>query len=151
MRASSIAYSAEIRPEPNGRRLVIACALLLALAACVILVSLPLPGWIRVLLCVAWTGMAARELRRLQVAWHACRRLRFSGDGQIEVLTADAGWVTARLLPGSLLLQNAGWMHLQTSHAGRFGELLFRPPGAAADWRRLQVIWRHVGAWGGSC
>ena len=143
---SSTAYFAEITPEPALRRIVLWSGVTLVVVACVIILSLPLAPWLRLAACGLWTALAGRELRHLQRAWRACRRLRFSADGGIELLEADGQWHAASLEAGSVLLQKAGWVRLRNRHGDRYGELFCGDPRRSPDWRRLQVIWRHVGA-----
>ncbi|RZV35224.1 MAG: hypothetical protein EX272_10980 [Chromatiales bacterium] len=143
---SSIAYFAEITPEPLLRRIVLWSGVTFALMGCLIILSLPVAVWLRLAGCGLWAVMTGRELRQLRRAWRVCRRLRFDADGDVELLEADGQWHAARLEAGSLLLQKAGWMRLQSRHGGRHGELLRGDVRSSPDWRRLQVIWRHVGA-----
>ena len=143
---SSTAYFAEITPEPFLRRIVLWSGVTLAVAACLIILSLPVAAWLRLAGCGLWAAMAGRELRLLQRAWRACRRLRFRAGGDIELLEADGQWHAASLEAGSVLLQKAGWIRLRNRCGVRYGELLRGNARSSADWRRLQVIWRHVGA-----
>ena len=143
---SSTAYFAEITPEPFLRRIVLWSGVTLAVAACLIILSLPVATWLRLAGCGLWVAMAGWELRQLQRAWRACRRLRFWAGGDIELLEGDGQWHAASLEAGSVLLRKAGWIRLRNRRGGRYGELLRGDARSCADWRRLQVIWRHVGA-----
>ncbi|MDH3620751.1 MAG: hypothetical protein OER91_07660 [Gammaproteobacteria bacterium] len=142
------AYSAEITPDPVLRRIVLRSGFLLGVAACLLILMLPAAWWVRGVLSIAWMATSWLEIRRLRRAWRACHRLRFSAAGDIEVLEADGQWYAASWIPGSVLLPGAGWIRLRNRHGASFGEFLRGDARRSADWRRLQVIWRHVGASG---
>jgi hypothetical protein len=81
------------------------------------------------------------------VRGHAlCRRLRMSAGGELLLLDPLGNWHTARLLPGSVLLRRIGWIRLETGIGQRCAELVRGSCRESDDWRRLQVIWRHIGA-----
>ena len=55
-------------------------------------------------------------------------------------------WRTASLLSGSLVLPGVAWLRISVGTGPAYGELLTGNPRKNEDWRRLLVIWRHIGA-----
>ena len=143
---SSTAYFAEFKPDPHLRRLVAASGVLLGIAGVLVILLLPTDLWMRLAACVIWVLTSAREHRQLQRGWADCRALRFTANGELTVLGADQTWRAARQETGSVLLRKLGWIRLRDHRGVVFGELLSGDDRASPDWRRLQVIWRHVGA-----
>jgi hypothetical protein len=118
------------------------------LAACglVAIASLPWPPILLVVGGAAWAGLSAWELLRLNRAWADCRGLRLADDGGAAILGADGDWRPAAVLNASLLLRRWGWIRLRSGSGTVFAEPLRGSCRKSRDWRRLQVIWRHVGA-----
>ncbi len=145
---SSTAYSAELKPDPRLRRLVAWSGVLLGIVGVPVILLLPLDLWVRLLACGLWVGGSFREHRQLRRGWIDCHALRFSADGAVVLLCADGTWRPASRKSGGVLLGNALWLRLQNSHGRVFGELLLGDARQSPDWRRLQVIWRHIGAGG---
>lgn len=143
---SSTGYFAEFKPDPHLRRLVAASGVLLGIAGILVILLLPTDLWMRLAACVVWVVTSAREHRQLQRGWADCRALRFTANGELTVLGADQTWRAARRETGSVLLRKFGWIRLRDHRGVVFGELLSGDARASPDWRRLQVIWRHVGA-----
>jgi len=147
---SSTAYFAEIHPDPFLRRIVLASGVLLALAGIPLILILPVVPSLGAVAVVTWLALMASELARVRRAWHVCHALRFSTDGTVTVLMPGQAWQPASLLSGGILLRKAGWVRLSVAlPAGRkivLGEFLRGDCRKSADWRRLQVIWRHIGA-----
>ena len=143
---SSTAYSAAFKPDPRLRRLVAASGLLLGIAGVLVILLLPTDLWMRLAACIVWVATSAREHRQLQRGWADCRALRFTANGDLTVLGADQTWRTAHRETGSVLLRKFGWIRLRDHRGVVFGELLSGDDRVSPDWRRLQVIWRHVGA-----
>lgn len=147
---SSTAYFAEIYPDPFLRRIVLASGALLALVGVPLIITLPVAPELRAAAVMAWLALVASELSRVRRAWHACQALRFSADGTVAVLIPGQVWQPARLLSGGILLRRVGWIRLSVAlPTGRklvLGELLRGDCRNGADWRRLHVIWRHIGA-----
>lgn len=143
---SSTAYSAELKPDPRLRRLVAGSGLLLGVAGILVILQLPTDLWMRLAACIVWAGTSAREHRQLQRGWADCRALRFTANGELRVLGTDRIWRAARRESGSVLLRKFGWIRLRDHRGLVFGELLSGDDRESPDWRRLQVIWRHVGA-----
>ena len=143
---SSIAYFAEIIPDPFLRRIVLWSGVLLCIVAILVILNLPMDLWARLALSVGWAALSVRELRQLRAGWAECRRLRISPDREIAVLQASDEWCEAQWVTGGVLLQKIGWIRVRNRHGVVFGELLCGDVRASPDWRRLQVIWRHVGA-----
>ena len=143
---SSTAYFAEFKPDPHLRRLVAASGVLLGIAGVLVILLLPTDLWMRLAACVIWVVTSVREHRQLQRGWADCRALRFTANGELMVLGADQTWRAARQETGSVLLRKLGWIRLRDHRGVVFGELLSGDDRASPDWRRLQVIWRHVGA-----
>ncbi|MCO4810697.1 MAG: hypothetical protein KC572_03790 [Gammaproteobacteria bacterium] len=143
---SSTAYSAEFKPDPRLRRLVAGSGVLLGIAGFLVILHLPTDIWMRLAACLLWVGSAARDHWQLQRGWADCLALRFTASGELSVLGADQTWRAARRQSGSVLLRKFGWIRLRDHRGLVFGELLFGDDRASPDWRRLQVIWRHVGA-----
>jgi hypothetical protein len=109
-------------------------------------VTLPWPLPWRVAVTVFWAGPAAWELVRLHRAWHGCLALRVLADGSAAVLGRDGRWQPVTLLADGVLLRRWGWIRLRMASGRVFAEPVRGSCRKSHDWRRLQVIWRHVGA-----
>jgi len=143
---SSTAYFAEITPDHILRRVVLWSGALLGIAGVLAILILPISPWLRVALAVGWAGASFLELRQLARIWRGCRRLKIDSNGEIQLLDAAGRWRTGSLVSGGVLLRKMGWIRLRDHSGASFGEPLSGDPRASADWRRLQVIWRHIGA-----
>ena len=117
----------------------------------VLILLLPLHAGLRATGCVVWACSAYLEIARLEAGFRRCIEIRLHASGEVEIADNDGEWSPARLLPGSLVLTTLGWLRLQTID----GQIILQPVRGDArkdhDWRRLQVIWRHIGAARRSC
>jgi hypothetical protein len=97
-----------------------------------------------------WLALAACELSRARHAWYSCQALRFFADGTVAMLIPGQTWQPASLLSGGVLLRQLGWIRVSVVLPnGRklvLGDFVRGDGRKSADWRRLQVIWRHIGA-----
>lgn len=142
----SNAYSTELRPDPLLRAIVLASGFVLGLLGLIAIIGLPWSFGMRTAAVAGWAGWTGRELARLHGAWRNCRGLRLEADGGAKVVGADGRWQPAAVLPGGILLRRAGWIRLRTQAGTVFAEPLRGSCREDPDWRRLQVLWRHVGA-----
>ena len=121
------------------------------LAGLVMIIELPVHGAVRAGSCMIWVVFCIREQICLRRAYRSFSRLRVSCDGELRVLDRCGDWQAARVLAGSVLLRHAGWIRIRAGDGSVFVEPLRGSCRRSADWRRLQVIWRHVGAVPVSC
>jgi len=146
MRVSSNEYFAELRPDPLLCRVVSWSGAALAVVGLVACTLLSLSPAIRMAACLAWCVVAAVELRRLHRSARACTAFRVMADGTAAVRARDGEWQPAALQAGGILLRRCGWLRLRTMAGRTIVQPVRRSACERRDWRRLQVIWRHVGA-----
>ncbi|MBT8091541.1 MAG: hypothetical protein KJN77_00790 [Gammaproteobacteria bacterium] len=128
------------------QRIVLWSGALIGVIGLFFILLLPIgPAW-RLLGCVTSLVMISSELYGLRQAFASYSLVRLAHDGTARLLDRDGQWQSAELLPGSLLLRHYGWLRLQPRNGRRFAALFRGHCRHSADWRRLQVIWRHVGA-----
>ena len=143
---SSPTYSTDLKPDLQQRRLVLLAGILAAVTGSIIILFTPLALHWR-LLCVAiWGASSVRDvvvLRRGQQRFD-CIRLR--QDGSVLLRGRDTCWFPATLAPGSVVLQQIAWLRFEADDGRKYAELLRRNSSQSEPWRRLQVIWRHLGA-----
>jgi hypothetical protein len=143
---SSNAYSASLTPDPWSRIVVLTSGRLLIAAGVALILVLAIDVPLRALGCLIWVAIGWFELRRLQLGFDACNGIRIDSNGEIAILNNDQEWVPGTLQTGSVLLRQLGWLRLQSSSGQFFLELIRGDARQSQDWRRLQVIWRHIGA-----
>lgn len=148
---SSSTYATELVPEPCLRRLVTAMALagyLLGLA----IVLLWQPGaTTSVLVVIAWTALTLVEWLLLTAGQKRFCRIRIDARGAVTLLDREGQWQDASLRSDSVVLARVAWLGLKPEHRPRYFELLRGNCRENEQWRRLQLIWRHVGRAGRSC
>ncbi|MGB5469886.1 MAG: hypothetical protein WBM64_05670, partial [Woeseiaceae bacterium] len=136
---------AELRPDGLLRRFVVLSAVGLSVLGIAVIFTLPFPVSGLLMASVGWLVLCAWELvvacRRL---W-GCRCLRLFAGGEILLLDAGGTWHPARLSSGSVVLRRIGWILVETRQGSRFAGLVRGRCRESDDWRRLQVIWRHIG------
>jgi hypothetical protein len=112
----------------------------------VIVAALPMAAPWKGVLAFAFSVLSAAELAILLRAYRACVLLTLHADGSVEIEAADGGRREARLLPGSVVLRQWAWLRIRSPAAPAWAELL--TPGAQdrEQWRRFQVICRHLTA-----
>jgi len=143
---SSKAYSAHLTPEPWLRSVVITSGRLLFAAGLVLILTLELSVAIRAAGSLLWLFVGKLELGRVQSGFDDCMAVRIHADGRIEALNANSEWQSCKLLSGSIVLSNLAWLRLQPSSGPALAEPFHGNVRHSQDWRRLQVIWRHIGA-----
>ena len=143
---SSNAYSASLTPDPWLRIVVLTSGRLLIAAGLVLILTFDLDAAIRAVGCLVWVAAGRFELANLQRGYGHCHLIRFDSGGAVTVLNSEQEWIPATLQTGSVLLRNLGWLRLQSASGQYFLELVRGNARQSPDWRRLQVIWRHIGA-----
>ncbi len=112
----------------------------------IVLLSLPLT-W-RAFAALVWLLLNGRELALFSKGHKRCQRIRIEHSGDVELLAPDGNWTPATLLAGSVVLRRFAWLRFETRDGRRFAELMCCKTAQNKEWRRLQVIWRHLGAGG---
>lgn len=141
---SSRAYVAEIRTSTELRRVVIGSAVACSLLGFLCLQLLPLALLWRTSAGLTWLAISAVELRRFRRHYITFSHMRFHAGGKVELLARNHPTVEATILPGSMLLGGAGWIRLISGEDGSCAELVSGKTQESKQWRRLQVIWRHL-------
>jgi hypothetical protein len=119
---------------------------LLIAAGLVLILTFDLDTTIRVVGCFVWFVAGRYEIVGIERGFESCNAVRLSSDGDIAVLNNDQEWLPVTLQTGSIVLRNYAWLRMQTENGEKFVELLRGNARQSEDWRRLQVIWRHIGA-----
>ncbi|MEL7186825.1 MAG: hypothetical protein AAFN50_10410 [Pseudomonadota bacterium] len=143
---SSSTFSACLTPDPRLRRVIARSAVLFALIGVVLLWQLPYPGWVLWLATIGWLGSFARQLLRLRRGWSHCTAIRVLPGPVFEVRDTAGEWCVSELKSGSFLFARVAWLRLELADRDPLVELLLPAGRRCNNWRRLQVIWRHIGA-----
>jgi hypothetical protein len=112
------------------------------------LATLPWPATWRALAAMLWSSCVAWELVCLRSAWRDSLGLQLRADGSAAALGRDGRWRPVTLLADSVLLRRWGWIRLRAPSGRIYAEPVRGQCRKSRDWRRLQVIWRHIGAAG---
>lgn len=143
---SSHTYSTELQPDPRLRRIVLVYGIIATAIGLVLLVTLPIaPSW-RALAAVAWLLVNVRNLLVIANGYKCYQRIRIEHNGSVTLQAADGCWFPATLIPGSVVLSRVAWLRFRAEDGRKFAELVCEKNARNKGWRRLQVIWRHVGA-----
>ena len=143
---SSHTYSTELNPDPALRWLVMLSGVAATVVGLLTITLLSLPLVWRTLAALAWLLLNGRELLLIAKGYKRCRRIRIEHDGAAELLGPDGNWTAATLVAGSIVVRRVAWLRLETQDGRRFAELICYKYAQNEEWRRLQVIWRHLGA-----
>jgi hypothetical protein len=143
---SSHTYSTELQPDPRLRRIVLVYGIIATAIGLVLLTTLPITLLWRALANVAWLLVNVRQLLVIAKGYKCCQRIRIEHDGSVTLQAADGCWFPATLIPGSVVLPKVAWLRFRAEDGQQFAELICEKSTRNKDWRRLQVIWRHIGA-----
>jgi hypothetical protein len=115
-------------------------------AGLILILTLNVDVLLRASGCLIWLAFGRFELQRMQLGFDGCVSIHLFPDGQIAVLDIDSEWSRGNLQTGSVVLDNFAWLRLRTDDGRCFAELIRGDARQSHNWRRLQVIWRHIGA-----
>ncbi|MDX1506771.1 MAG: hypothetical protein R3358_00735 [Woeseiaceae bacterium] len=118
----------------------------LLVAGVVVLTVLPLSRPLAVAGSVAWIFRVSRELAAL---WRVYGRLvgyRLFAGGDITVYTDAGPGLDGRVAPGTLVTRRWAWLRVVTSDGRAWAELVAGDAAGSQQWRRFQVIFRHLPA-----
>ena len=141
---SSVRYAARLPVSQALRKIVLASGGLLTASGIPIIFSWPIDAGWRITLAIAWGAFGCWELVALRRAYMTYGYIEVGIGCTITLSGESHATVTAELLPGSVLLEHVGWLVLKTSDGAKVAELMYGNPRKNKDWRRLQVLWRHL-------
>ena len=143
---SSITFSSDLTPDPLLRRMVLGTGLVGAAGGAAAIAALPVSANWRIAAFLLWVLICGRDLWLIAIAYRSCARVRIEHTGELLVYAGDGCCSRATLGAGSIVLQDVAWLRFRAENGRRHVELLRRRTSQNKDWRRLQVIWRHLGA-----
>ncbi len=119
--------------------------LLFTLLGLVVILTSPLPGWPKSLASLSWLGCLVFGIFGLLSRYRRIVGYRLYADGSVEFTYRDGSRGTGQLASGTVLLPGLAWLRVRASHAAAWGELVAGDSRTSKQWRRFQVICRHVG------
>ena len=143
---SSIEYWADLHPDKCLRRAVLVSGIALLVAGVVMISMLDLSKILKVVGGLAWAGISAHRLWQYARAYALNGKLRIRADESLEIEGPDGQRHRARLCSGSFATRRFAWLRVAPANAAAYGELLRGDSRQSEEWRRFQVIWRHIGA-----
>lgn len=107
---------------------------------------LPVSLKLKALVASVWLGLSGYEWSALWRGYAQSGGLRIAAGGHVERQCSDGSWQPARLGTGSVVLRRHAWLRIEPRGMRPYAELVRGDCRESEEWRRLQVIWRHIGA-----
>lgn len=139
-------FVAELKPDKGLRKWLVTSVLVAVVAGVWTISNLPIAPELRWLGSVGWVlavGVRSGLIIRSQSRY--CQ-LNFHSDGSVLLLDLAGRWHSASWSRNSVILSNLAWIDLTMSSGRRFSGLFCGNSRESEQWRRLQVIWRHMGS-----
>ena len=133
-------------PDLLLRRVVLGAGVIALAAGLIAIATMTAAASVKLLLTAALALSGIVELVVITRGNMRCERLRIEAGGTLQVYDRSGACRLARLESGSLVLRRLAWLRFRTTDGRRHAELLCRGRAQSHEWRRLQVIWRHLGA-----
>lgn len=146
MASLSSRYCARIRADAAARRCVLASAVMLASAGSLLLLQLPVAWPLRMLAGFACWTLSGLELWRTWRRYRSVAAFRLHADGSVDIEAPDGRCRAGEIAPGTVSLTNLAWFRCRGANGRAYAELIVRNTQERDDWRRFQVICRHVAA-----
>lgn len=143
---SSSTFSAAIRLHSRLRLIVLISGCMLALTGVGLILLLPFAGLslpLKAIVAAVWTICSGRELLTHWRAYGRWSVLTLHANGATELLGKQES-CAARVLPGSIVLPDIAWLRIRAENGDIWGELVAADARESEEWRRFQVIFRHL-------
>jgi hypothetical protein len=127
------------------RALGVSAFLIYAVGTWTILI-LPVADGLQMLGVTVWTLLMAVDYCIHSLSQRRCRRIRVYSDGSASVQDSAGVWQPTVLSQDCIVLPKYAWLKLTSADGTRYYELLRGSCRESEQWRRLQVIWRHMGS-----
>lgn len=118
----------------------------LYLAGLALVPLLAMSAVIKTLVAIGWVALSGREWLAMRRGYARCGTLRIAAGGHVELRRPDGSLRPGTLCAGSVVLPRFAWLRVAPRGARPYAELVSAGSPGSEDWRRLQVIWRHIGA-----
>ena len=128
------------------RRAVLGSGIAFAIGAALLVLELPFERSWRAAGMLMLLLMAAREWVLISRGHKQCDSILIEHNGDCQLRSGDGCCSRATLCAGSVVLARFAWLRFKTDEGRHCVELLRAKSTQIEDWRRLQVIWRHLGA-----
>ena len=142
---SSTPFSTELTPESRLRQIVLGSGALLVGVGIVVIMTLPVAAHWRWPGVGLWGVAGVREILVIARGYQRYRRIRIDSSGAIELLRPRGDWMAVEVQAGSVVLQKLAWLRFRLPDGSPCAELLRGSTRENEDWRRFQLIWRHLG------
>lgn len=139
-------FVAELKPDRELRKWLVTSVLLAVIAGVWAISNLPIAPELCWLGSVGWgLAVGVRSALIIRSQYHYCQ-LNFHADGSVLLLDSVGRWRFATWTRNSVILPNLAWIDLTMDGGRRFSGLFCGNSRESEQWRRLQVIWRHMGS-----
>ena len=145
---SSRTYSSELTPDPVLRGLLLVAAAMTMLLGLLMILCLPIDRFLSVGAAIIWCAITAIEIAAISIAHKRFSGIRVYADGSIELRARDGVWQAATTARGCIVLPKLAWFRVRPAKGPIYRELVRGDSRESEQWRRLQVIWRHLGTVG---
>ena len=145
---SSTPYFTDLEPDAVSRNIVLAAGAGALLCGALAIAMVPAAVPWKTLGLLAWIGVGSRDLWLIASGYKRCARIRLHHEGSIQAFSSDGRCAAATLCAGSVVTSGFAWLRVELAGGRRCGLLLRRKAAKNKAWRRLQVIWRQLGAGG---
>ena len=127
------------------RALGVSAFLIYAVGTWTILI-LPVADGLQMLGVAVWTLLIAVDCCVHSLSQRRCRGIRVYSDGSASIKDSAGVWQPTVLSRDCIVLPACAWLKLTSADGTRYYELLRGSCRESEQWRRLQVIWRHMGS-----
>ena len=115
----------------------------MSLVGGIVILDLPISVASRSVTVAGWFFWTAGELLTYWRVYGRWLAYSLSADGEVRAFGRREN-CTAKVMPGSIVLAEVAWLRLQAENGDKWGELVAGKHRESEEWRRFQVIFRHL-------
>lgn len=139
----SPSFVVKLYPDVLLHRIMMGSGVILSLAGILLLINMAGPMSWRVVATVVWSLDCALTLRRLAAGQARVKLITLDSEGGVRTKSSMGVTTLAALQSGSFILARVAWLRIKDGRGGIYAGLFIQSRMNAADWHRIQLLWRQ--------